>query len=81
MKENFPLQSQLFLLIKKKSDNPRNWCTQYQKQFFLSKSAAYKKINGVTPITFDEALDLIRLYNVSFDELLNCQNNQRSGAF
>jgi hypothetical protein len=81
MKENFPLQSKLFLLIKKKSDNPRNWCKQYQKQFFLSKSAAYKKINGVTPITFDEALDLMRLYNVSFDELLNCLSHQRFDSY
>ena len=81
MKENFPLQSKLFLLIKKKSGNPRNWCTQYQKQFFLSKSAAYKKINGVTPITFDEALDLMRLYGVSFDELLNNHDNQKSASF
>jgi hypothetical protein len=69
MQDNFPLQRQLFETIKEKSGKPRAWCTEYQKQVFLSKSAAYKKVNGNHPISFDEGVLLMKQHGITFEEL------------
>jgi hypothetical protein len=76
MKDNLPLQRHLFELIKRKSENPRTWCSIYQKDFFVSKSAAYKQVNGDNSISFDEGLVLMRHHKISLDEVLKGEEDK-----
>jgi hypothetical protein len=82
MIEHFPIQKRLFEVIieKTKSDKNRNWVKTYSQDMHLSKSAAYNRVNAQKSITFDDGINLMHDYQVSFLDLADGHNSKLAGG-
>jgi hypothetical protein len=70
-KSQFPVQKRLFELLLKSARNNSNLVQQYRKTTGLSKSPAYNRIKGITPITFDEGMAFMQQAGIHSTQLLD----------
>lgn len=63
------LQRRLFDLIESKHSNKKIWLTDYMTWANVKKSTAYNHRNGITALTADETLELMRHYCISWRDL------------
>ena len=57
----YPIQHKLFQKLKKRyRDNGRDWISLYMMNNQVSKTPAYNRMAGNTPISFDEGIQLLR---------------------
>jgi len=65
----YPIQKQLFDKVKEKYHAAgRSWITQYMNRFGLTKTPAYARLAGQTPITFDEGFNIMKQEGILLQE-------------
>ena len=71
-------QKYLFEVIKTKIPSQYRLTDRLEELFGMTTNGVYRRVRGETELTFSELLLLCREFNLSIDEILNFESNQRA---